>query len=47
MKSQNSPNDGSPGSAPAGVPAWAISRRMRRIAAVAASSVLIGKMTIR
>jgi hypothetical protein len=31
----------------AGVPASAISRRIRRMAAVAASSVPIGKMTIR
>jgi hypothetical protein len=47
MKSVNSANVGSSPITPAGVPARAISCSIRRMAAVAASSVLIGKITIR
>ena len=47
MNSTNSANVGSSRIAAAGVPAWAISCSIRRMAAVAASNVPMGKMTIR
>src|ERR1700722_14150549 len=47
MKSTSAANVGSSLIAAAGVPAWAISRSIRRMAPVAASSAAIGKMTIR